>query len=105
MSYTVTVTFGQNNDYEFKVDDATVGALSREEAGQWLNQEFQELECEPRSMVGKILLLDVIVDVAKYSGEARFRDDAEFGRRFAACCYAVLKRDGIRIDVPDMVVR
>lgn len=104
MSYTVTVCFGQNNEYEFKVDDSAAD-LGREEASRWLNQEFQALECEPRSMVGKILLLDVIVDVAKYSGEARFRDDGEFGKRFAACCFAVLKRDGIRIDVADMIVR
>ena len=105
MSYTVIVSFGQNNEYEFKVDDATASSLGREEASRWLNQEFQALECEPRSMVGKILLLDVIVDVARYSGENRFRDDSAFGHRFAACCYAALKRDGIRIDVPEMVVR
>jgi hypothetical protein len=104
MSYTVIVSFGDKNEYEFKLTDEEVKALSREDAGRWLNEEFQALECEPRSMVGKILLLDVIVDVAKYSGESRFSTGGEWPQRFALCCAAALKRDVIRVDVQNLVV-
>lgn len=105
MPYTVTVSFGHHNDYEFKLGDDEVKACSREDAAHWLNQEFQALECEPRSMVGKILLLDVVVDVAKYAGEDRFSQRGEWAQRYALCCAAALKRDAIRVDVPNMVVR
>lgn len=105
MSYTITVTFGQQSEFEFKLSDDDVKALAREEASRWLHQEFQALECEPRSMVGKILLLDVIVDVARYGGEARFAANGEWAQRFALCCAATLKRDVIAIDVPNMVIR
>lgn len=103
MPYTITVSFGQNSEYEFKVPDADAGALTREDASQWLHREYEALECAPRNPVGKILLLDIILDVAKYGGEARFAAGGEWARKFAACCAAALKRDA-RVDVLNLVV-
>lgn len=104
MPYTVTVSFGRNNEYEYKLFDDEVRALPREEAGAWLHREFEALECAPRSPVGKILLLDIILDVAKYGGEARFTAADEWAKRFALCCAAALKRDTIRIDIPNFII-
>lgn len=104
MSYTIVVTFSEQSEFEFKLGDDDIKALPREEASRWLHQEFQALECEPRSMVGKILLLDVIVDVARYGGEQRFAENGAWALQFARCCAATLKRDAIRIDVPNMVI-
>lgn len=105
MLYTVTVSFGQNCEYEFKFLDKEVQPLSREEASHWLHTEFDELECAPRNPVGKILLLDVILDVAKYGGESRFAKGDEWAKRYALCCAAALQRDTICVDVPDLVIR
>ncbi len=104
MLYTVTVSFGQNNEYEFKLHDADVQPVTREEASHWLHGEYEALECAPRNPIGKILLLDVILDVAKYAGEDRFAAGGDWARRFALCCGAALKRDTIRIDVPNLIV-
>lgn len=104
MLYTVTIAFGQNNEYEFKFHDQDVQAVSREDASHWLHGEYETLECAPRNPVGKILLLDVIIDVAKYGGEARFAENGEWAKRFAVSCAAALKRDTIRVDVENLVV-
>jgi hypothetical protein len=104
MFYTVTVSFGPSSEFEFRFSDQEVLQLAREEASRWLRATFDALECAPRNPVGKILLLDVILDVAKYGGEDRFAKDAEWGQRFALCCAAVLDRDTIRVDVPNLVV-
>lgn len=104
MLYTVTVSFGQNNEYEFKFHDEDVKPLAREEASHWLHAEYDALECAPRNPIGKILLLDVILDVAKYAGEDRFAKGGEWAKHFALCCAAALKRDTIRIDVLNLVV-
>lgn len=103
MTYTITVSFGQNSEYEFKVDEAEVRSATRDEASQWLHQEYEALECAPRNPVGKILLLDIILDVAKYGGETRFAAGGDWAKRFAWCCAAVLKRDA-RVDVLSLVV-
>ena len=104
MLYTVTVSFGQNSEYEFKFFDADLLQMPREEASHWLHQEFEALDCAPRNPVGKILILDMILDVAKYGGEARFAAGGDWARRFALCCAAALKRDTIRVDVPNLMI-
>ena len=72
MLYTITVSFGETCEYEFKFLDSDIAGLPRDQARAWLHREFEALECTPRNPVGKILLLDVILDVAKYGGEKRF---------------------------------
>lgn len=104
MLYTVAVSFGRNNEYEYKFHDADVQQLPRDEARHWLHQEFEALECAPRSPVGKVILLDMILDVAKYGGEDRFAENGEWGRQFALCCAAALGRATIRVDIPNLVV-
>lgn len=104
MLYTVTVSFGQNSEYEYKFLDADLQPLQREDASRWLHSEYEALDCAPRNPVGKILLLDVILDVAKYSGEDRFSQGGDWARQFARCCAVALRRDSVRIDVPNLTV-
>ena len=103
MTRTITVSFGQNGEYEFRVSDADAGSTTREDAGHWLHAEYHALEWESRNPVGKILLLDVILAVAKYGGQARFAEGGDWARRFAQCCAAALGRD-VRVDVLNQVV-
>ena len=73
MAYTVVVAFGGTQEYTFELHDAEVLAMSREQARAWLAQEFEALECTPSNPMGKVLALDMILNVAKYGGESRFR--------------------------------
>ncbi|HEX8989241.1 MAG TPA: hypothetical protein VF816_14880 [Rhodocyclaceae bacterium] len=103
MTCTVTVSFGRNSEYQYHFHDDEVGTLSRDEAKAWLHAEYESLECQPRNPVGKILLLDVMLDVAKYGGESHFAAPDDWAKRFALCCAAAMTRD-VRIDVANLVV-
>ena len=104
MTQIANIAFSDSHSYEFRLAEADVAALSKEEARQWLFAEFEALECSPRNPVGKILLLDVILDVAKYSGEQRFVANDEWARRYATCCLAALGRPHVTVDVPGLTV-
>ena len=102
---TVTVVFRADREYEFNVHADDLANISRSNAENWLNEEFDELECTPSNPVGKVLMLDVILNVAKYGGEPRFAKDNNWARMFASCVAVVLDRPSVRIDVPGFIVR
>ena len=54
--------------------------------------------------MGKILALDMILNVAKYGGEERFRQAGEWARRFAAVTAVALGRPVLKVDVANFVV-
>ena len=74
--YTVTVAFRADREYEFHVHADDVAGLDQSGAREWLHEEFDELECTPTNPMGKVLVLDVILNVAKYGGEQRFAQGA-----------------------------
>ena len=51
-----------------------------------------------------MLILDVILNVAKYGGEQRFAQGSQWATQFAACVAVVLDRPAVRIDIPGFVV-
>lgn len=102
--YHVTVVFRAGREYEFHVHAEDIAGLTADSAREWLQEEFDELECTPSNPVGKVLTLDVILNVAKYGGEPRFSQGGEWARRFVACAALCLDRPAIRIDIPGFVV-
>lgn len=104
MSQHVTVAFGAEREYEFTVHEADSAGLDKEGARAWLAQEFEALECTPTNPMGKILVLDMILNVAKYGGEERFSQAGDWARRFAAATAVALGRPAVRVDVAQFVV-
>ena len=104
MSYTVTVVFGGDREYEFALHDAEVATTTKDQARSWLASEFEDLECTPSNPMGKVLVLDMILNVAKYGGEQHFRDESDWARRFAVMTAAALDRPVIRVDVAGFMV-
>ncbi len=104
MSRHVIVSFGQGNEFEFSVPAADVLGQSAESARQWFDREFVALECDVPSPIGKILLADRVLSVAKYSGVERFREQRDWAEQFARNAAAMLGRDLIRVDVPNYTV-
>lgn len=104
MSYVVTVAFGGNREYELSLHDAEVDAMSKDQARAWLAHEFDALECTPSNPMGKVLALDMILNVAKYGGEQRFEQAGEWAHQFAHATAAALDRPAIRVDVAAFVV-
>jgi hypothetical protein len=95
MQHHVIVSFGRDNEFEYKL----AGGGPTDEARQWFDREFAALECDVATPTGKILAVDRILSVAKYSGEERFRNQADWAEQFAKHTVAILGRDLIRVDV------
>lgn len=98
MSSIVTVTFAADRVYEIPVHDAAA-LFDADGARRWLDDEFVALECTPTNPLGKVLLLDKILNVARYGGEARFAHPGPWVERFAAATALLLDRPAILVDV------
>ena len=99
MLYHVTVSFGKDKEYEFEFSETELMESSPEEARRWLDKEFSELQCEPSSPTGKVLIIDKILDIARCGGEQRFIDGKRWATQFARYTALALGRDMIRVDV------
>lgn len=99
MFYHVMVVFGKDHQYEFKMSDTELAGRSAEEARRWFDREFTDLECEPSNPVGKVLIIDKILSVARYGGESRFVDGKDWAHDFVRNTALALGRDTIRVDV------
>jgi hypothetical protein len=104
MSHTITVSFAPDREYEFVLHAADVENLGRDQARAWLAKEFESLECTPSNPMGKILVLDMVLNVAKYGGEDRFKKGDDWAKGFATAVAAALPRPAIKVDVANFVV-
>jgi hypothetical protein len=99
MLYHVTVSFGKDKEYLFKFSSGELAEGSAEQARRWFDKEFAELECEPSGLLGKVLIIDKILNVARCGGEQRFIDGKAWATQFARYTALALGRDTIRVDV------
>ena len=104
MSRHVIVSFGAGSEFEFKLPASEVAGQPTDAARQWFDREFVALECDVPSPIGKVLLADRVLSVAKYAGAARFRDQPDWARQFALHAATLLGRDLVRVDVPNYTV-
>ena len=104
MSQHITVAFGGGREYEITVHDADAAGMAKDQARAWLASEFETLECTPTNPMGKILVLDMVLNVAKYGGEERFRAGGDWARQFATATAVALGRPTIRVDVASFTV-
>lgn len=99
MHQNVIVSFGKDKHFEFKLTPEDVSGVTADQARKWFDREFQELECDVPTPMGKVLLVDRIVSVARYSGERRFREHPDWGEQFARNAAVMTGREVLRIDV------
>jgi hypothetical protein len=104
MSRLVVVSFGPEVEFEYKVAAADAAGQSADAARQWFDREFVALECDVPSPIGKVLIADRVLSVAKYAGAQRFREDHEWARQFARNAAVMLGRELVRVDVPNYTV-
>ena len=99
MLYHVTVSFGKDKQYQFRFSQAELSESSPEEARRWFDKEFAELRCEPSNPIGKVLIIDKILNIARYGSEQRFIEGKTWATQFARYTALALGRDTIRVDV------
>lgn len=101
MNSEVIVAFGRGKEYDFHFTEADLAASKDDQARRWLDQQWQELDCMPSHPMGKVLLLDMILGVAKYGGERRFAERDDWADTFARYTAVLLKRPAVRVDVAE----
>ena len=99
MRGTVIVSFARDRDYEFRISADDKNPLTAEEAQLWLAHQFEEFGCTPRSMVGKVLTLDKVLEVARWAGEKRFAEGGAWAEHYARAVVAALNRETVRVDI------
>ena len=99
MRGSVIVSFGRNREYELRITAGDKPLPTTQEGEQWLAQQFEELGCTPRSLVGKVLILDKVLEVARDAGEKRFAGDIAWAEAYARAVLAILNRTSVRVDV------
>ena len=104
MSHTVIVSFARNREYEIMLHDGDARGMDKDQARAWLAGEFEEMGCVPSNPTGKILLLDMVLNVAMYGGEERFEGGGEWARNYARAVAVSLERPVIRVDIANFVV-
>jgi len=99
MRGTVIVSFARGRDYELRITAGDKPLPTAQEGELWLSQQFEEFGCTPRSMVGKVLALDKVLEVARAAGEKQFAGDIAWAEQYARAVLATLKREVVRVDV------
>jgi hypothetical protein len=55
-------------------------------------------------MVGKVLTLDKVLEVAREAGEIRFAEQDAWAERYARAVVAALNRETVRVDIAQNTV-
>ena len=103
MTTTVIVAFAPGREYEFKLH-ADEALPAPDDAQQWLERQWLELECQPNHPMGKVLALDRILTVARDAGEKRFVARGDWANDYVRAVAVTLGRPVIRIDLAEQVV-
>lgn len=104
MRGSVIVSFARGRDYELRITASDPPLPTEQEGDLWLSRQFEEFGCTPRSMVGKVLALDKVLEVARAAGEKRFASDVAWAEAYARAVLATLKRTIVRVDVGENTV-
>jgi hypothetical protein len=100
----VIVVFARDREYELRITAGDKPLPTEQEGERWLVQQFEELGCTPRSLVGKVLALDKVLEVARAAGEQRFASDIAWAEGYARAVLATLKRGSVRVDLEENIV-
>lgn len=100
MRQDVTVVWGPGEAVEILVPAGT--AVGPHEQGRrWLDQAFQDNDCEPLRASGKVLIADKLLAIALAAGRQRFDTDAAFRDAYARAALAAMSRSVVRVDLVD----
>lgn len=97
MAQRVRVTFGSGETFEFVPDN--VAALAEEDARAWLAEAFDAYDCVPSNPMGKVVLVDMIVGVARAAGATHFAAGGEWPQAYARAVARLRDGEAICVDV------
>lgn len=100
----VIVCWGSDARYVFDLDE--VQPMPHDMARQWLDEQFDDLDCEPLRLTGKVLLADKVLAIARAVGPQRFADEAHraWAMVYARAVSAMLAKPVVQVDVTAQTV-
>jgi hypothetical protein len=99
MACHVTVVAESGERYEFELHDTDLSGLDARKAQEWLGQEFEAAGCVPTNPVGKLLLADKILCLAKTQKEAAYAEPTPWVTSFIRTAAAAIGRAVLTIDI------
>lgn len=99
MTQQVVVSFGPDAEFEFKVHAGDTAGVDGEQARAWFDREFVALGCDLPNPIGKVLVVDLVLSVARDAGARRFRQQPDWASQFARHAAVLLGRSVIRVDI------
>lgn len=104
MLYNVSVRFGEDREYAFRLHERDLAGSTPDAARRWFDQQFLAMGCEPVNPTGKTLLKDKILGVARAMGDQPFARNEPSAREFAGNAVLALERSAVSIDVAALSV-
>jgi hypothetical protein len=99
MDYHLTVILRNGDRHEFELTDADLAGLDPVQAHEWLDREFESAGCMPTNPVGKLLLADKVLVLAKTQPEKVFAEPTPWVKEFLRAAAATIDRALITIDL------
>lgn len=65
MACEIVFVLSDGDRYEFQLSDADLAGLDKRAADEWLGREFEAAGCEPANPMGKLILPDKVLQLAR----------------------------------------
>lgn len=99
MSCHLSVIFDDGVRLDYEIHDAEIARFGRDEAKDWLGSEFEAAGCVPSNPMGKLLLADRVIGLAKEQPRRDFDPPSSWMKDFLAATAAALGSPVVTIDL------
>lgn len=104
MDLHITVTFGIEQEYSFRVHPAETASLTQEQARKWIEEEYANLEPDLPNPMGKALLVDKLLAIVRAYGQRPFASNTAWAKQFVRCAGKASGKPNVTIDVAKNVI-
>jgi hypothetical protein len=98
MACHLSLVFSDGVQIDYELSDAELAGMDARAAHDWLDHEYEAAGCVPGNPVGKLLMADKIVSLAKSQSPRAFDPPNPWAKDFLRATAAALQRPLITID-------
>ncbi|GAB4181191.1 MAG: hypothetical protein OHK0026_11280 [Rhodocyclaceae bacterium] len=104
MDHRVRIVFPGGDTREFEFTEQDLAGMDRRAAREWLDGEFQAAGCVPVNPVGKILIADTVLALAKAQSPKTFTAASAWGQKFLRAVAAAFDAPVLTIDLANQTL-
>lgn len=93
---------GATREFEFSAEE--LEGLTRQAAREWIGEQFQAAGCTPSNPVGKLLIADTVLILAKAQSPKTFLEPSEWGRQFLRAVAVAFGARAVTLDLANQVI-